>query len=278
MQKITLLLLVLFVSSTAVALAKCYDPSVVCDNPKVDHERKDDTFDKSRRDFRLVSYNVRHCAGADLPIDYDKTANIIIDLDADFVSLQELDSVNLRSEGVDQLAMLAERTGMYHFFSKSIDHAGGKYGNGILSKLKPMSTKSVALPGGEPRSIAVAEFDDFVIISTHLCLEEVNRVESIPIITAIAKGYGKTVFLAGDLNEEDLDGEMFSQLKKDWEIVSLLEATYPAQGPTNIIDYILVLRGEHSRITKCDVVDRLVGNDIATSSDHIPIFCDFKRN
>lgn len=48
-------------------------------------------------EVKIMSYNVRHCAGMDLVVDYDRTANVIIKNQPDIVALQELDSMTSRS-------------------------------------------------------------------------------------------------------------------------------------------------------------------------------------
>ena len=61
--------------------------------------------------LQIMSYNVRHCAGMDMVVDYDRTANVIVQQQPDVIALQELDSMTGRSEHHDQLGELASRTG-----------------------------------------------------------------------------------------------------------------------------------------------------------------------
>ena len=115
MRRLFPLLIAILACAASVTIIICFKSPEGCDIKPLEKEVEVGVFTKSERDFRLLSYNVRHCAGADLPIDYDKIANIIIDLDADFVCLQELDSVNSRSVGVDQIgrASCRERVCLY---------------------------------------------------------------------------------------------------------------------------------------------------------------------
>ena len=59
------------------------------------------------RQLQVMSYNVRHCAGMDLVVDYDRTASVIVQQQPDVVALQELDSMTGRSGHRDQLDELA---------------------------------------------------------------------------------------------------------------------------------------------------------------------------
>ena len=47
--------------------------------------------------LQVMSYNVRHCAGMDMVLDYDRTALVISEQQPDVVALQELDSMTSRS-------------------------------------------------------------------------------------------------------------------------------------------------------------------------------------
>ena len=84
--------------------------------------------------IQIMSYNVRHCAGMDWVVDYDRTANVIIKNQPDVVALQELDSMTGRSGRKYQLGELANRTNYYPIFGKAIDYDGGGYGVGMLVK------------------------------------------------------------------------------------------------------------------------------------------------
>ena len=119
---------------------------------------------------QIMSYNVRHCAGMDLVVDYDRTANVIINNQPDVVAIQELDSMTGRSGRKYQLEELAKRTDYFPVYGKAIDYDGGAYGVGVLTKEKPLSTKRIPLPGEEPRVLLVVELKDYVIACTHLDL------------------------------------------------------------------------------------------------------------
>ena len=114
------------------------------------------TYPKGEGNLRVLTFNIRHCAGNDDVINYDRTAAVINGMEPDVVCLQEVDYMTTRSNKVDQLKTLADKTGMNHYFSKSIAYQGGEYGNGLLFKGTPISTKTYPLPGAELRSAAIA--------------------------------------------------------------------------------------------------------------------------
>ena len=91
------------------------------------------------RQVLVMSYNVRHCAGMDLVVDYDRTAGVILRQQPDVVALQELDSMTGRSGRCYQLGELARRIGYHDVFGAAIDYDGGKYGVGLLTREPPLS-------------------------------------------------------------------------------------------------------------------------------------------
>ncbi len=235
-------------------------------------------FSKAQGTQRFLCYNVRHCEGMDNIINYDRIANIISTLDADFVALQELDSATTRSSGVNQVKELGDKLGMHAYFGAAITYKGGKYGVGILSKKPAQKIHQYKLPGSEPRTFLIAEYEDFLIISVHLDLMESNRVESVGIITEKIKALNKKAYLAGDFNEDLVEGTMFTAFKKDWTIVSPIKNTFPTTGgSTKCIDFTLTYNpvGEY-KIPKVDVIYNLAEINVAVSSDHFPLYIDFK--
>ena len=221
---------------------------------------------KPNKDFevRIMSYNVRHCAGMDLVVDNDRTANVIIKNQPDIVALQELDSMTSRSGQKYQLSELAKRTNYYPVFGKAIDYDGGGYGIGILTKEKPLSTKRIPLPGEEPRVLLIVELKDYVIACTHLDLEESERLASIPLIINEAENWQKPFILAGDWNDT-LNSHLLQELTKYFTINSGNDFTFPADAPTECIDYVATFNNCPAKTIESVVVDE------PEASDHRPL-------
>ena len=212
----------------------------------------------------VLSYNVRHCAGMDMKVDYDRTAEVIRTQQPDVVALQELDSVTGRSGQHDQLGELAIRTQYYPVFGSAIDFDGGKYGVGVLTREQPLSTKRIPLPGEEPRVLLMVELQDYVIACTHLDLEEGQRLASVLLIVAEAQRWQKPFILAGDWNDT-LDSKLLKNLMQYFTIHSGNKATYPADEPQECIDYIASFEGHSVTALDYCVIDEL------EASDHRPI-------
>lgn len=115
--------------------------------------------------LRVASYNLLH--GISLrsgAVDLDAAAAVVAGLDADVIALQEVDRGLRRSGGVDQVAVLAERSGLHGVFAPALTgdpdrswttvdgdgdgDAGEAYGVGLLSRLPLHAVRRVPLPGG----------------------------------------------------------------------------------------------------------------------------------
>ena len=213
--------------------------------------------------LQIMSYNVRHCAGMDMVVDYDRTANVIVQQQPDVIALQELDSMTGRSGHHDQLGELASRTGYHQVFGAAIDFDGGQYGVGILTREMPLSTKRIPLPGEEPRLLLVVELKDFVIACTHLDLNDAQRLASVPLIVEEAQRWQKPFLLAGDWNDSP-DSELLEAMTQYFTVLSGNEATYPANKPNECIDYVGVFN------SRAEAIDSHV-IDEPEASDHRPL-------
>jgi endonuclease/exonuclease/phosphatase family metal-dependent hydrolase len=214
--------------------------------------------------LQVMSYNVRHCAGMDMVLDYDRTALVISKQQPDVVALQELDSMTSRSGQCYQLGELATRTSYYPIFGSAIDFDGGKYGVGILTREQPLSAKTIPLPGEEPRVLLVVELKDYVIACTHLDLEEDQRLESVPLIAEEAQHWQKPFILAGDWNDTP-DSELLQEMTKHFTILSGAEATFPADEPQECIDYIASYKDRPAETIESIIIDE------PEASDHRPL-------
>jgi endonuclease/exonuclease/phosphatase family metal-dependent hydrolase len=199
--------------------------------------------------LKILSYNVRNCLGLDRITDYSRIADLIRRSNSEAIAIQELDSVTSRSKGIDVLSVLAEKTKMYPTYGASIAFQGGKYGVGILTREKPVSSQRISLPGREEqRSLLIVELEKIVICCTHLSLTSEDRLSSVEIINKATKKYKKPVILAGDLNAEP-ESEVLKSLGQDWKVLNNpLELTFPSDKPNKCIDFIMVRNENISRI------------------------------
>lgn len=219
--------------------------------------------------LRLMTYNIQHGAGMDDVVDLDRQAAIISNAQPDFVGLQEVDSVVKRSGYIDEAAALGKKLGMHAVFGPAIPLSRGKYGVAVLSKKTPLSVRNIPLPGAEKRTLLVCEFEDCVFATTHLDLEEANRLASLPIILEEAARWEKPFFICGDWNDTPTSA-LLTKMKKKFQFLNYLNTirsnyTFPADNPTSIIDYIAT----YGHIVK-SIKSRSVLNE-PDASDHRPV-------
>ncbi len=233
--------------------------------------------------MRILTYNVHHGEGLDKKIDLGRIASLIDSLSPDLVALQEVDQKTQRSDGVDQLEVLANLTGLHPAGGGHLDYGGGKYGNAILSRFPAVQQKQIDLPqaatNGEARSASIAEFEPgdprgpqkVVFVSTHFDIgrDEAHRLESAKTITKeIQESYeaSQPVILAGDFNSR-FESKTVELLNEDWfaSNTDYPRPTYPAGNPKIQIDYVFVRPGREWKIVSTQVVEEEV------ASDHRPL-------
>lgn len=247
-----------------------------------------------RKELTLLSYNVGVFSK------YEESgiggvAAVIRDSGADLVALNELDSCN-RRHGNYQLKDLADNLGGWVFqFAPAFPFAGGAYGNGVMTRPSPASGKSASLSGlsarspqpasvtgcsvglpqaggSEPRSAAVLETADCVMIAVHLdYLTQAAALKQMRTLTewvsAEYRGSHKPVFLCGDLNSTP-DSEVLAYALKHWTLLSGTVFTYSTEKPSKCIDYILSFKGAPQvEVLSAEVLTA----GTASLSDHFPL-------
>lgn len=230
----------------------------------------------SRDTLRVMAYNIHHGEGMDGIVDLDRIARIINIYSPDVVALQEIDSSVVRTNEVDQLGVLARKTGMSPHFSSFMPYQGGKYGMGILSSLPVTDESTYRLPDGtEPRtSIGVSVVLQRTsipvhIVGVHFYRTEDERLAQARSLLAYLTEYDGPVVLAGDFNSLP-GGVVMSELGKQWHIIDkgADSYTFPSYAPAREIDYIL-LRPPGSM----HVVNEFLVHD-GVASDHSIVVVD----
>ncbi|MBR5297310.1 MAG: metallophosphoesterase [Parabacteroides sp.] len=221
--------------------------------------------------LRLMSYNIRNGQGMDLVTDLQRIVDVIDKACPDVVAVQELDSVTKRSEGKDVLKDLASKTLMHYIYAPAIDFGGGKYGIGVLSKEKPLGYRYYPLPGKEEaRVLLVVEFEKYMYASTHLSLREESRMKSFEIIKKVAEASNKPFFLAGDFNAVP-ESPFMKQIEDHFVVLTKpYAATYPADKPDRVIDYIVGYNRDAALFAR---YHSFVWEE-PLASDHRPIIAD----
>lgn len=203
----------------------------------------------------------------------------------DIVALQEVDRGSRRSLGLDQAAVLAERTGLAdHAHFRTTDLRGGEYGIALLSRfpLEALAQHPLPVPrGAEPRSVAhvlsrVADREVSIYL-THLIersFKRSARVRQAEIVAGLLAGDPRPRLLMGDLN--DTPGSRTLQVlgRELTDVFAVSgqgrQGTYRVPlpfAPPLRIDYVLAspeFEPRHSAVLRVD------------ASDHYPVIADLR--
>lgn len=246
------------------------------------------TYDKADGAIRLVSYNVGSFSKYNDSI--EMIAKMMLELQADAVCMNEVDSCTTRASGLDQPKVLAAKMGEWHHcFGRALYCLGGSYGNAIVVSPDFMNkgTETIVIPqgtGAQVRTCAVFKTDKFVIMAAHLDhVGEEARLDGVKRITDWAKkNYGNSdmpVFLCGDMNCEPQDAPIV-KFKNDWNLISVIKNTFPAgQGKVAVkcIDFVFALKNNAKyEVMDSDVPMNFKYGNVLLASDHLPIYVDVK--
>lgn len=227
-------------------------------------------------ELRVVSYNIRHGRGMDDTVNLARTANVLRDLQADIVGLQEVDERVRRSGNEDQAATLGGMLGMEHVYGAFMEYQGGNYGLAILSRFPITRATPVRLPdGNEPRVALIAELRlpdarTIAVVNVHFdwVSDDGFRFAQASALAAVLDTLSLPYILLGDFNDEpgsrtlDLFHRRASELKKP----EADRMTFSSTVPTKEIDFVFVAPAAAWTVSPArPVIERV-------ASDHRPVF------
>jgi endonuclease/exonuclease/phosphatase family metal-dependent hydrolase len=224
----------------------------------------------------VASYNVHKCVGVDGVFDPGRILNVVLELDADIVALQEADQRFGSRRGLLDLKALYEKGGYRSVLdqgSRRLSH--GWHGNVILYREgsgKVGNVHKITLPGFEPRGAVLVDFDfadlPLRIIGAHLGLLKSSRARQAEAILNAAHPVGdRAVILLGDTNEWRTGGR--SALKPfdpHLSDVDMTIASFPSRFPLWPLDRVLT--NKHVTVYEMQAVETELSR---VASDHLPV-------
>jgi endonuclease/exonuclease/phosphatase family metal-dependent hydrolase len=235
--------------------------------------------------FRVVTYNVHKCRGLDGRVRPQRIAEVLQEVGADIIALQEVVNVANGEREDHQAEFIAGEMKMYYCFGENRRFRGGGYGNLLLSRLPLISRRNFDLsrPGREERGClrtdVVLDGSILHVYNVHLGTSYVERhhqgkklVESEILAGADVEG---PRILLGDFNEW-LRGITTRLLSEQFACVDIkadlgLRATYPGPLPLVHLDNIYfdqTLRLEGAALHR--------SRKALIASDHLPLVADFR--
>ncbi len=240
--------------------------------------------------LRLMTYNVHACIGMDGKISPERIARVIARHQPDIVALQELDVTRLRTGGVDQAEVIAQKLCMTFHFHPTLSIKKEKYGNAIFSKwpIRPIRTGPLPklLRGTllEPRGALWVEIDvegkKTQILNTHLSLSQREGLMQMEVLLGpdwignpACRG---PVILCGDFNASlqsrlcNRVGRVLKNAQLELDDHRALN-TWASFSPLRLIDHVFV--GPGIKIKKIEVPRTELER---ASSDHLPLIVEFQ--
>jgi endonuclease/exonuclease/phosphatase family metal-dependent hydrolase len=231
----------------------------------------------------IATYNVRRCLGTDRYLSPERIAQVIAGFDADIVALQEIDVGRLRSGGIDQARVIAEKLGFASHFHPALRIAEEQYGDAILTRYPSRLVKVGLLPGlrnlwpSEPRGAiwieAMIGGARLQVINTHFGLRRrERRAQAVALLGGDWVERCRPPYaVLGDLNSlpRGTVYRSFAARLSDAHLVGTQgrpAPTFPSRRPMLRIDHIFV--SDDIEVTSAEVVRSPLSG---TASDHLPL-------
>jgi len=231
----------------------------------------------------IATYNVRRCLGTDRRLSPDRIAQVIARCDADIVALQEIDVGRLRSGGIDQACVIAEKLGFTSHFHPALRIADEQYGDAVLTRCPSRLVKVGLLPGlrnlwsSEPRGAvwieALVGGVRVQVINTHFGLRRrERRAQAVALLGGDWIERCRPPYaVVGDLNSLPRGSvyRSFAARLRDAHLAGAQGSpapTFPSRRPMLRIDHIFV--SDDIEVTSAEVVRSSLTR---VASDHLPL-------
>lgn len=222
-------------------------------------------------EITVASYNIHKCVGTDGRFDPARIAEVIAELDADVVAIQEADKRFGRRQGLLDLAAL-EGTGLRLVPTSQASDGHGWHGNALLLKQGKVETmRRLTLPGAEPRGALLVDLalpaGPLRIVAAHLgLLRQVRRWQVRSILEAIEEEPRRPTLLLGDLNEwRPGRRSSLHDLGPHFGHVPHVLLSFPSYFPVVALDRVI---GSPGLVTGLGVHDSPLAQ---VASDHLPL-------
>ena len=233
--------------------------------------------DSFPRIFKVASYNIHKGVGTDRKRDPARILNVLNEVGADIVCLQEADlRFGTRSSVLPRF--LIEGHTDYVPVPLDVQHDSmGWHGNAILVRrsIAVESHDILHIPCLEPRGVVTASLDIGVsrvsVFGMHLDLSGLWRVRQARAIATLAEAARASgpVVLMGDLNEWRAVAGCFREFGKHFALLDP-GPSFPSRRPLGRLDRIM--HDERLAAQDCGVHRSALAT---VASDHLPVWAEF---
>ena len=234
--------------------------------------------------FRVVTYNVHKCRGLDRRVRPSRIADVLREVNADIIALQEVVSIEGKTPEENQAHFIAATLGLYYRLGETRRLNGGAYGNAVLSRLPITSTRNYDLsqPGREERGCLRADLEvrkdvTLHVYNIHLGTAYLERRRQARRLLEgdMLSGHGEIRIVLGDFNEWTR-GLTTKLLSRHFECVDARlhlgrSRTYPGVIPFLHLDHVYF-----DRSLKLEGAALHRSRKALIASDHLPIVANFR--
>lgn len=225
-------------------------------------------------DTIIASYNIHKCIGIDKKFNPERTAQVISEMNADIVALQEADKRFGERSGLLDLQTLERESGLVPIPIQTMSPTGhGWHGNLLLIRHGLIrDIQQLKLPGIEPRGAVIADIDfeygPLRIIAAHFGLLKHSRSQQAETLLAmISEDSDRPTILVGDLNEWRIGkGSSLATLQPAFNLAAGAVPSFPSRFPVLALDRIL--SSPQQLVTSVEVHNTPLAR---LASDHLPI-------
>jgi endonuclease/exonuclease/phosphatase family metal-dependent hydrolase len=231
--------------------------------------------------MRIVTYNIHKARGIDGRISIKRIANVIRDLDADIVALQEVYSVCDSDEG--QVEVLAAELGLKSAFGCTRHHRGRPYGNAILTRWPILASHDMDISWhdrerrGCIRADLKAPRGTLHVFNIHMgtsFFERRHQVRNLLSSKQLHEHLNGPRVLVGDFNEwtKGLTTRMLSERFEslNFQLHARRRRSYPGLLPFLHLDHIYFERPLH--VERAELIRTRLSK---VASDHLPLVATF---
>ena len=237
-------------------------------------KRPDSAAPMAGEGLRVATYNVHKCVGTDGRFDPDRTFEVIREIGADLIALQEADTRFGERTGLLDLKRIETETGLIAVPAEPSVRAHGWHGNVLL--FRDGAVRDIhreKLPGLEPRGALLTDIElksgiHLRVVAVHLGLFRASRRQQADHILGLLGGrHEAATLIMGDMNEWRLgNGSALRRFEDAFGALPPPKASFPARWPVLALDRIIANRD--------DLVADLAAHDsllARVASDHLPL-------
>jgi len=236
---------------------------------------------KENPSFRVATYNTHKCRGMDGRIRPARVAEVLRELDADVIALQEVVSLTGGRREQNQAQYLADAVGLEFRIGETRKLRGAAYGNVLLSRLplKQVEVYDLTASRREPRGCMRCDLKIVHVFNVHLGTGYLERRKQAHMLMSrevlLSPGLKHPRLVLGDFNEWTR-GLVSRMMQQEFESVDIQlhlnrRRTYPGVLPLMHLDHMYFDRDlalEEFLLHRSRMA--------LVASDHLPLVAEFR--